>query len=46
MKVLSHESPDFEEVCVRVGSEAQEDGWVGGAMVNHELEKGPKSNTG
>ena len=46
MKVLSHESPNFEEVCVRVGSEAQEDGWVGGAMVNHELEKGPKSNTG
>ena len=43
---MSHESPNFEEFCVRVGAEVQEDGLVGGAMVNHELEKGPKPNAG
>ena len=29
-----------------VGAEVREDGWVGGATANHELEKGPESNTG
>ena len=29
-----------------VGAEVREDGWVGSATANHELEKVPESNTG
>lgn len=42
---MSHETPNFKEFCVRVGAEVRKNGWVGGATANHELEKGPESNT-